>query len=50
MTTDCMTDRYYAGIAHDDASAHRKLHDVIVGLAVTVILIIPGTLAIFTVL
>lgn len=43
MTTDCMTDRYYV-------SADRKLHDVVVGLAVTVILIIPATLAIFTVL
>jgi hypothetical protein len=43
MTTDCMTDRYYV-------SADRKLHDAVIGLAVTVILIIPATLAIFTVL
>lgn len=50
MTTDCMTDRYYATADHDGASAQRKLHDVVVGLAVTVILIIPATLAIFTVL
>lgn len=43
MTTDCMTDRH-------DVSADRKLHDAIIGLAVTVILIIPATLAIFTAL
>ena len=43
MTADCMADRYYV-------SADRKLHDAVVGLAVTVILIIPATLAFFTVL
>lgn len=50
MTTDCMTDRYYTGHAQDEATATRTLHDAIVGLAVTVILIIPATLAAFTVL
>lgn len=43
MTADCLTDRYHV-------PADRKLHDAVVGLAVTVILIIPATLAIFTVL
>jgi len=50
MTTDCLTDRYYTGVARDEASAQRALHDIVVGLAVTVILIIPATLAVFTVL
>jgi hypothetical protein len=50
MTTDCMTDRYYACADRDGDSATRKLHDAVVGLAVTVMLIIPATLAIFTVL
>ena len=41
MTADCLTDRRHV-------SAERRLHDAVVGLAVTVILIIPATLAIFT--
>ena len=43
MTTDCLTDRAYL-------SGEQKLHDVVIGLAVAVIFIIPATLAVFTVL
>lgn len=50
MTTDCMTDRYYVCGADNAASGQGKLHDAILGLAVTVIFIIPATLTLFTVL
>lgn len=38
MTTDCLTDAYYA-------SADRKLHDAVVGVVVAVIFILPASLA-----
>ena len=41
MTTDCMTDAYYA-------SAHRKAHDAVVGVVVAVIFVVPATLAALT--
>lgn len=51
MTTDCLTDRYYVCRADSAApGAPTKLHDAILGLAVTVILIIPATLTLFAVL
>ena len=43
MTSDCMTDRYYA-------SADRRAHDAVLGVVVAVIFIIPATLAVVTVL
>ncbi|WP_430422425.1 hypothetical protein [Phenylobacterium sp.] len=43
MTTDCLNPRC-------DSAAPTRLHDAILGLAVTVIFIVPATLALFAVL
>lgn len=49
MTTDCMTDRYYVcGADHTAAPVHTRLHDAILGAAVTVLVIIPATLTLIS--
>jgi hypothetical protein len=50
MTTDCLTERYYVCGAENTAPAPTRLHDTILGLAVTVLVIIPATLTLFAVL
>jgi hypothetical protein len=45
MTTDCIDQVHFS-----PETAQRHLHDVVIGLVVAVVFIIPATLGVFTLL
>jgi hypothetical protein len=45
MTTDCIDQVHFSA-----ETAQRHLHDVVIGLVVAVVFIIPATLGVFTLL